>query len=230
MDKRSLLALAPALILAGPPMASSAETPRADICMAIGLDASGSIAPAEMRLQLDGLAATLTHPEFLRAVRGGPRGMMAIAVYAWSEAPELARVVVPWTPIDGEMSAVSAAALLHATAGLSGSGSTGLGPAVADGAALLSTCPWFADRLILNVVGDGITNVGPSPAGARDAAIGRGVIINGLVVGGDPAVRAHFQEQVIGPQGVAFVEQAADYDEFAAAMLRKFVTEIAALP
>ena len=63
--------------------------------------------------------------------------------------------------------------------------------------------------------------------GARDAALGRGVIINGLVVGGDPAVRAHFQEQVVGPQGVGFVEQAADYDEFAAAMLRKFVTEVA---
>ena len=203
------------------------EGERADICMAVGLDASGSIAPAEMRLQLDGLATTLTHPEFLRAVRGGPHGMMAIAVYAWSEAPELARVVVPWTPIHGEVGAVTAAAMLHATAGLSGSGSTGLAPAVADGAALLASCPWFADRQILNVVGDGITNIGPAPTGARDAALGLGMIINGLVVGGDPAVKAHFQEQVIGPQGVGFVEQAADYDEFAAAMLRKFVTEVA---
>ena len=197
--------------------------------MAIGLDASGSIAPAEMRLQLDGLATTLTHPEFLRAARGGPHGMMAIAVYAWSEAPELSRVVVPWMPIGDEMGAVDAAARLYATAGLSGSGSTGLGPAVADGAALLAACPWFADRLILNVVGDGITNVGPAPSGARDLALGRGVIINGLVVGGDPEVRAHFQEQVVGPQGVGFVEQAADYGEFAAAMLRKFVTEVAAV-
>ncbi len=197
--------------------------------MAIGLDASGSIAPAEMRLQLDGLATTLTHPEFLRAVRGGPHGTLAIAVYAWSEAPELARVVVPWTPVRGEAGAAQVAAKLRTTAGLSGSGSTGLAPAVADGAALLAGCPWFADRQILNVVGDGITNAGPAPSGARDAALGRGVIINALVVGGDPAVRAHFQDQVVGPQGVGFVEQAADYDEFAAAMLRKFVTEVAAV-
>ncbi len=209
--------------------AMAAERERADICMAIGLDASGSIAPAEMRLQLDGLASTLTHPEFLRAVRGGPHGLTGIAVYAWSEAPELARVVVPWTPIRGETGAASAASMLHATAGLSGSGSTGLGPAVADGTALLANCPWFADRQILNVVGDGITNIGPAPSGARDAALGLGMIINGLVVGGDPAVKTHFQEQVVGPQGVGFVEQAADYDEFAAAMLRKFVTEVAAV-
>ena len=201
--------------------------PRTDFCMAIGLDASGSIARSEMRLQLDGLATTLTDPRFMHAVRSGSHGEMAIAVYAWSEVKILARVLVPWTTINDEQDALAVATTLRATAGLPGSGSTGLSPAVADGAALLATCPWFADRLILNVVGDGATNTGPMSSGERDAAIERGVIINGLVVGGDPAVMAHFREYVIGPQGISFVEHAADYEEFAEAMLRKFVTEVA---
>lgn len=203
--------------------------PRADLCVAVGLDASGSIASSEMRLQLDGLATALTDPRFLNAVQSGPYSTMAIAVYTWSEVRILARTLVPWTAIADERDARDVADILRETAGLPGSGGTGLSPAVAGGMALLADCPWFANRLVLNVVGDGVTNRGPMSSGERDAAVGRGVIINGLVVGGDPAVLAHFQDYVIGPRGISFVEHAADYDEFSQAMLRKFVTEVAML-
>ncbi|NNG04748.1 MAG: DUF1194 domain-containing protein [Inquilinus sp.] len=204
--------------------------PRADVCMAVGLDASGSIDDGEMRLQLEGLALALTHPRFMRALRSGRHGLIAIAVFTWADGLEGVRVVVPWFGIAAEKEAQAVALALREHAQPHAVRSTSLLIAIQAGARALAECPWFADRQLLNVAGDGHTNIGPSPAVARDMAIERGIVINGLVVGGDPAALAHYEAEVIGPAGVGFVVDVPTFERFADAMLNKLLLELAAAP
>ena len=200
---------------------------RADICMAIGLDVSGSMEPEEMRLQFDGLARALNHPRLLRAVQAGRHGVTAVSVYTWSANRDV-QVVVPWTGISGPKDTEQIAAQLFALPARVGDGNTSLTLAIQTGVVLLETCPWYADRQLVNIAGDGVTNVFPGPIAARDAANDRGIVINGLVIASEEfAALNHYRTEVVGPQGVGFVVLIDDFRGFSAGMLRKLLLEIA---
>lgn len=200
---------------------------RADICMAIGLDVSGSMEPEEMRLQFDGLARALNHPRLMQAIRAGRHGVTAVTVYTWS-ANRNVRVVVPWTGISGPKDSEQVATQLFALPARTGDGNTSLTLAIQTGVALLRTCPWYAERQLLNIAGDGVSNVFPGPVAARDAANDRGIVINGLVIASEEfAALNHYRTEVVGPQGVGFVVLIDDFRGFSAGMLRKLLLEIA---
>lgn len=202
---------------------------RADICMAIGLDVSGSMEPREMRLQFDGLARALNHPRLVRAVQSGRHGVTAVSVFTWSANREV-DVVVPWTGISGPKDTEGIAARLFALPARDGHGNTSLTLAIQTGVALLNTCPWYAERQLLNIAGDGVTNNYPGPAAARDAANDRGIVINGLVIASEEfAALNHYRTEVVGPEGVGFVVLIDDFRGFADGMLRKLLLEIAML-
>ena len=199
---------------------------RADACMAVGLDASGSIDAEELRLQFDGLATALTDQRFMRTVELGRHGMIAVAVYSWSDNLQSVQVIAPWTGIKTPKDADAVAEILFNHEARRVIRNTSLSVAVQAGTRILQTCPWFADRQLLNIAGDGRTNVGPGPSPARDAANDIGIVINGLVVGGDPQTIAHYDSEVVGPPHIGFFVTVADYQEFARAMLNKFMLEI----
>ena len=207
------------------PAAQTVE--RADICMAIGLDVSGSMEPSEMRLQFDGLARALNHPRLLRAVQAGRHGVTAVTVFTWS-ANRSVQVVVPWTGISEPKDTEQIAAQLFALPARDGDGNTSLTLAIQTGVVLLETCPWYAERQLLNLAGDGVTNVFPGPVAARDAANDRGIVINGLVIASEEyAALNHYRTEVVGPQGVGFVVLIDDFRGFSSGMLRKLLLEIA---
>ncbi len=203
---------------------------RADICMAIGLDVSGSMEPEEMRLQFDGLARALNHPHLLRAVQAGRHGVTAVSVYTWS-ANRNVQVVVPWTGISGPKDTEQIAAQLFSLPARVGDGNTSLTLAIQTGVVLLETCPWYAERQLLNIAGDGVTNVFPGPVAARDAANDRGIVINGLVIASEEfAALNHYRTEVVGPEGIGFVVLIDDFRGFSSGMLRKLLLEIAMVP
>ena len=108
---------------------------------------------------------------------------------------------------------------------------------------LFSESQFVPDRRVIDVSGDGTSNQGASVTDARDAAIGAGIVINGLTIlnrraaamGGYLALHTnppgglaqYYRENVIGGAG-AFVESIDDFKSFGDAMLRKLVNEIAA--
>ena len=199
---------------------------RADACMAVGLDVSGSIHNEELRLQYDGLAAALIDQRFIRAVETGRHGMIAVTVYTWADSHDSVEIIVPWMGVTSSKDAQAIAEVLQSREVKHMVRSTSLLVALQAGTELLQGCPWFADRQLLNIAGDGYTNIGPSPLAARNAAIDRGIVINGLVVGEDPTTIEHYDSEVIGPTNVGFFVTVADYQAFARAMLNKFLLEI----
>ncbi len=75
--------------------------------------------------------------------------------------------------------------------------------------------------------GDGSNNRGRPAALARDEAVAAGIAINGLpILALEPDLDRYYYDNVIGGPG-AFVIPAHDYETFAAAVLKKLITEIA---
>ena len=75
-----------------------------------------------------------------------------------------------------------------------------------------------------------MANIGVPCLEARDALLAKGITINGLVMLNDePWVDGYYGENVVGGPG-AFLMQVADYQEYAAAIREKLLSEIVALP
>ena len=107
---------------------------------------------------------------------------------------------------------------------------------------LLARSPFGAPRQIIDVSGDGTNNSGRDVTLARDAAIERGVIINGLVILSEiplptnpmhthppGGLTAYYENNVIGGPG-AFVLEAQNFESFGQMLIQKLIKEIAGLP
>ena len=82
-------------------------------------------------------------------------------------------------------------------------------------------------RQVIDVSGDGVSNAGPKVLPIAAAVAAKGVTINGLVVSGarpDP-VAYYVAEVINGP--LAFVEVTQSYEDYARAMKRKLLRELA---
>lgn len=213
-------ALALCLAPAGPVPAADAPCRQA---LALGLDVSGSVDDREYRLQVDGLARALDHPQVRAALFEMPGAPVRLMVYEWS-GPRDQRVLAPWREISGPAALDALRAELGGARRARMEPSTAIGPAMRLGAAELAGqagC-W---RRVLDLSGDGTHNTGPHPrAIAMD-----GVVVNGLVIGGAPGLADYFRAYVLrGPD--SFVERAAGFADFEAAMVRKLLRELRILP
>ncbi|MBP0483585.1 DUF1194 domain-containing protein [Sagittula sp. M10.9X] len=194
--------------------------------LALGLDVSGSVDDTEYRLQMDGLAAALMHPEVRAALFEMPDAPVSITVFEWS-GPESQRVVVPWVAIDGPPALEGVAARLRGVARGASTSSTALGAAKRFGAGLLAEQVGCWKR-VLDISGDGTSNTGVRPGLVRPD----GITINGLVIEEGENLGARLEDYytayvVQGPD--AFVERAAGFDSFEAAMVRKLKRELTVL-
>ena len=186
------------------------------------VDVSGSVDDTEFALQRDGIAAVFGSQAFKDKVKACGNAIATQLVY-WSGEAEQS-VAVDWTLIasDGDADAFAAAvtAAPRPFAGLTAPGS-----AIAFGTPLFTNA-FTSDRQVMDVSGDGVENDGLDTSTARDAALAAGIdVINGIVIGGDPAVLAFYTTEVIGGTG-SFVSTAADFTEFGAAIDDKIKREI----
>ena len=135
-------------------------------------------------------------------------------------------VTVDWTRVADTGSADAFAAAVRATRRSSG-GITAVGPALLAAAATFDHLPEPAGHRMIDISGDGIANFGLPPAAARDRIVAAGIAINGLaIVTDEPWVADYYRNNVIGGP-LAFVVIARTFDDFADAMLRKLVQEVA---
>lgn len=220
MHRRGLLAL-PGLLAATGPAAGPV-----DVALVLAVDASGSITDEEFRLQREGCAGALTHPAVLAAIRGGPLGVIALALVEWG-SPGGAATVMPWRRIGGAGEAEATALELRA-APRSRQSWNAIGDALDHAAGLLRATPFEATRQVIDLSGDAPDMRGHRPAAAaRDAAVAAGVTVNALaILDGHADLDRRYEAEVIGGPG-AFVMRAAGREDFARALRAKLVREIA---
>jgi hypothetical protein len=229
--RRMLLAIGLVLIASA---AAAAEA--VDLLLALAIDVSRSVDEEEARLQREGYVRALQDPRVIEAIRSGPNRAIALCYFEWA-GENYQHILVDWRRIGDEESAAAFLEELQKVPPVSAS-CTSISGAIDFAVPLLERAPYAAPRRVVDISGDGRNNHGRAAWLARDEAVARGVVINGLpIVNERPNFgRAperdldHFYEQeVIGGAG-AFLVLATDFKSFGEAILGKLIKEIAWTP
>ena len=213
--------------------AHTADLP-VDLELALGVDVSGSIDDEEARLQRDGYIKAFRHPRILEAVRHGRLGRIAVVYYEWAGFDHN-KVVAKWTLIDGRASALAFAEQLTKEEPETAS-RTAISSAIGFGIRHFEKNGYEGRRRVIDISGDGPNNWGELVTSARDRAIAQGITINGLPIINSrpspwglsslPNLDLYYRHCVIGGKS-AFIVTAKNFHDFARAVLRKLVLEIA---
>jgi hypothetical protein len=214
-----------------------AEDGQVDLLLVLAADISRSVDERKFRLQRDGYASAMVDPRVLSAIKAGATGRIALCFVEWASEQDQ-KVVVDWTTVGGEGEAQDVARRIR-DAPRAFLGRTGIGAAIDYSMAMLTRSPFGAPRQVIDVSGDGTNNSGREVTVARDEAIARGVIINGLVILSEiplptnpmhthppGGLTAYYENNVIGGPG-AFVLEAKDFESFGQLMIQKLIKEIA---
>ena len=174
-----------ALVLLGAAFAISGGRPLwaaepVDLLLVLAADVSRSVTESKFRLQREGAAAAITHPEVVKAMAAGPNRRIAVCFLEWATAGQQA-VVVDWMAIGDDKAAREFGDRL-VEAPRSFSGSTSISTAIDFSMAQLERAPFLSERRVIDISGDGTNNSGRPVPGARDDALGKGVTINALVI------------------------------------------------
>lgn len=224
---RPLAAAVLVLVLAALPVGVRAQ--EADLALVLAVDASGSVTDQRFALQKQGYVAAFRNPRVWQAVAAGAAQAIVVAMVQWT-GPGMQVDVVPWTVVRDRESAEAFAAAVERAPRLLFGGGTSISGAIEHGVALLRRAPGDAARHVIDISGDGANNRGRPAGEARDEAVAAGVTINGLpILNVEAYLDEHYREEVIGGPG-AFLIAIDGYDQFAEAILRKLLTEIAGLP
>jgi hypothetical protein len=231
----ALLSLA--LTLASPAVRAADPV---DLLLVLAADVSRSVTEPKFKLQREGAAAAITHPEVVTAITSGPNRRIAVCFVEWATAGQQ-NVVIDWTVIDdGEAARSFGDKLVELPRSFAGS--TSISHAIDFSMIQLERSPYKAERRVIDISGDGNNNSGRSVTDARDDALAKGVTINALVIltplaesfrpehtnppGG---LEKYFQDNVIGGFG-AFTVVAENHEAFGRALTKKLIAEIAGLP
>jgi len=207
-----------------------------DLELALAVDVSGSIDPDEAMLQRQGYIAAFRHPDVIRAIQEGMLGRIAVGYYEWAGYGHM-RVIVDWTEISDATTANAFADLLTLNPPRTAY-RTAIASAIDFAALWFDMNEFEGTRRVVDVSGDGPNNWGDPVTVARDRAVAKGVTINGLPIMNNrpsisgrrqiPNLDLYYRDCVIGGPG-AFIVVANTFDEFAVAIRKKLIIEIAGL-
>ena len=205
---------------------SHAQT-NVDLQLVLAVDASGSVNDTRFELQKQGYAAAFRNPQVIKAIMSGGEQSIAVTMMQWT-GPFMNVQVVPWTLLKDAASAKAFSdAIARSQRELFGGG-TSISGAIDQSMLLLSQSPYTSQRRTIDISGDGANTSGRSITNARDDAVRNGVSINGLpILSLDPRLDTYYHTYVIGGPG-AFMIPAANYENFADAVVKKLILEIAA--
>jgi hypothetical protein len=208
-------------------LAAPARAQPVDLALVLAIDVSESVNAERYNLQVEGIARALEQPRLFEAIGAGERGAIALLVMEWSDR-DRQDVTVEWTRITDAASAAAVAAKLRRST-RSSDGLTAIGDALLAARADFERLPWPATRRAVDVSGDGMANIGPPPAMARDALVADGITVNGLpILSEEPWLEFYYNDYIVGGPG-AFTIAAEDYASFAEAMANKLFSEIAGI-
>jgi hypothetical protein len=228
-----MLACLVGLAASGP--VAAADVP-VDLELVLAVDVSGSIDAEEARQQREGYVAALADRAVVDAIRANFYRRLAVTYMEWASG-DYQHVVLDWALIEDMASAEAFAARLLAAPRRSARW-TSISSAIDAAVPLFEGNGYAGERQVIDVSGDGPNNRGRPVRGARDDAVAKGIVINGLPILNDRAqpfdmptpmameLDRYYTEQVIGGPG-SFVLPAQDFLDFRSAILSKLIREIA---
>lgn len=209
------------------PSPHPAQAVNVSVALVLAVDCSFSVSDDRFELQKRGYAAAFRNPQVLNAIRSLGTQSIAVTMFQWT-GPLLHVVVADWTLIKDAAGADAFADTLAAAPRQLFRGGTSISGAIDYARVLLAQSPYKGARRIIDISGDGSNNRGRPVTAARDEAVTDGIGINGLpILTVEPGLDQYYRDNVIGGPG-AFMIPAANYDNFADAILKKLINEIAA--
>ncbi|OAE99060.1 hypothetical protein AYJ54_33930 [Bradyrhizobium centrolobii] len=211
------------------------NVPSVNLELVIAVDVSYSMDMDELAIQREGYAQAIVSKAFLQALRAVPGSKVAVTYFEWSMSGD-EKIIIPWSVIDGPGSAAAVAAEIMETPIRRGS-STSISGAINFALQLFDENPHRGSRRVIDISGDGPNNDGAPVTGARDAALAKGIIINGLpIMVKEPSISTvdiehldlYYEDCVIGGPG-AFIMTIKDRKNFQEAIRTKLVLEVAGL-
>ncbi|MCA6120193.1 DUF1194 domain-containing protein [Bradyrhizobium sp. WSM 1738] len=214
-------------------LADKDGNPTVDVELVLAVDVSYSMDMDELALQREGYAQAIVSKEFLQALKSGPNGRIAITYFEWAASTDQ-KIIIPWRLIDGPETADAVANEIVKTP-IRRASRTSISGAINFALPLFDESPHRGLRRVIDISGDGPNNNGMPVTLARDAAVEKGIIINGLpIMVKEPSYSTmdidnldyYYEDCVIGGPG-AFVVTIKDRDKFKEAIRTKLLLEVA---
>ena len=206
-----------------------------DLELVIATDVSRSIDQDEAQLQRQGIADAFRSNEIIKAISSGFLRRIAVAYIDYSSAFHN-KIVIDWRILhDAKTANDFANELLRAPPTFGRR--TSISDALELATRMIETNDIEGTRRVIDVSGDGPNNWGGQVNFVRDATIKKRITINGLPIMNDrgrfmsryylPDLDKYYLGCVIGGPG-AFMVVANNFKDFARAVRRKLILEIAA--
>jgi hypothetical protein len=217
----------------GSQLADAKDLPSVDVELVLAVDVSYSMDLDELAIQREGYAQAIVSKEFLQALKTGPNGKISVTYFEWAASSDQ-KIIIPWRVIDGPETADAVANEIMKTP-IRRASRTSISGAINFAMPLFEENPHRGLRRVIDISGDGPNNNGMPVTGARDAAIEKGITINGLpIMVKEPSYSTmdidnldfYYEDCVIGGPG-AFVVTIKDREKFKEAIRTKLVLEVA---
>ena len=200
-----------------------------DLELMLAVDASSSVDAGEFELQMRGLSEAFRDPAVQTAIHDAGGNGVVVALMQWSDGVRQ-EMPVEWTLLRDSVSATAFADRIAATGREIPGGGTAIYGAVNFAINALDRNGFDGRRRVIDISGDGRSDLALPTMAARDRAVAQGISVNGLAILNDfPTLDSYYQRNVIGGAG-AFVMTAIDYESFAAAIIAKLIREITQAP
>jgi Protein of unknown function (DUF1194) len=206
-----------------------------DVELVLATDVSYSMDMDELAIQREGYAQAIVSKEFLQALKALPNGKIAVTYFEWAASSDQ-KIIIPWRLIDGPETADAVANEIMKTP-VRRASRTSISGAINFAMPLFDEDPYRGLRRVIDISGDGPNNNGAPVTGARDAALAKGITINGLpIMVKEPSYSTmdidnldfYYEDCVIGGPG-SFVVSIKDRDKFKEAIRTKLLLEVAGI-
>jgi hypothetical protein len=214
-------------------LAQTNEKPAVDVELVLATDISYSMDMDELAIQREGYAQAIVSKEFLQALKALPNGKIAITYFEWAASSDQ-KIIIPWRLIDGPETADAVANEIMKTP-VRRASRTSISGAIYFAMPLFEQNPFHGLRRVIDISGDGPNNNGAPIVGARDEALSKGIVINGLpIMVKEPSYSTmdidnldwYYEDCVIGGPG-SFVVSIKDREKFKEAIRTKLLLEVA---
>jgi len=204
-----------------------------DVELILAVDVSYSMDMDELAIQREGYAQAIVSKEFLQALKSGPNGKIAVTYFEWAASSDQ-KIIIPWRLIDGPETADAVANEIMKTP-IRRASRTSISGAIYFAMPLFNEDPYHGLRRVIDISGDGPNNNGAPVTGARDEALSKGIVINGLpIMVKEPSYSTmdidnldwYYEDCVIGGPG-SFVISIKDREKFKEAIRTKLLLEVA---
>ena len=211
----------------------SENLPSVDVELVLAVDVSYSMDMDELAIQREGYAQAIVSKEFLQALKTGPNGKISVTYFEWAASSDQ-KIIIPWRVIDGPETADAVANEIMKTP-IRRASRTSISGAINFAMPLFDENPYRGLRRVIDISGDGPNNNGSPVTVARDAALEKGITINGLpIMVKEPSYSTmdidnldfYYEDCVIGGPG-SFVVTIKDREKFKEAIRTKLLLEVA---